>query len=212
LRQAAPGLLFGMIVAAVLIFFPSPEDILLVAAIGTLIATAWLMKNSHSLADSHCPIFLLLVLDLALVVLWVLYRGVYPLLELVGSRTTAAAALLVIVLAWEILTSGHNVTNASGALFPRPARVMLFLSYVAGVAAAALFFASVSDDHHQELWHALADGDQFVRIGISIFGFALLHTLFVQRILHWRRRTQPAPGAARPRLAISDPVLGGISS
>ena len=210
LERAAPGFLLAALAAGILVFFAQPEDVLLCVSAGTLIVLGGLWASRHRFTDIGRPAYLLLVLNISLAGLLLLYRLAFPVVfrGLTEGNPLAAGIALFLFLLWDLLVSGHGVTNRSNALFPRRARVLLFLGYVTGAAGFALLFGSIHADATQVVvWQALGDGDTFVRSGIAILGQALLCTLFVQRFLHWQYTEDIARKADSIPLAGAAPAI-----
>lgn len=95
-----------------------------------------------------------------------------------GRFTLAAAAILLLSLAWDLATSGESVTNGHGRLFPRAARVLMYCGYIALVAVAVAYFSSLHVQATGNGIEALFEADRWPRLGIALLGAPLLVTGF----------------------------------
>ncbi len=104
-----------------------------------------------------------------------------------GRVALFAGVVLVVVLVWELASSGEGLTNLHSRQFPRESRVMLYGGYILLVSAAVLFFSSLHDAVSGTLLESQFDAEQWVREGILFLGVPLVVTLFLVGIQRWRR-------------------------
>lgn len=113
--------------------------------------------------------------------------------------STVGGGLVILGLAWTLLTDA-DLANGDSRRFPRPARVLAMISYLATAALIAAFDALAADFQ--------IDLEQYVRFGGDVFGSALLIAGIWSVLTADRRRasfvtapptpTQYAPGQRAP--------------
>jgi hypothetical protein len=137
------------------------------------------------------PISLLITLTVSLELLtWVdLLFGKTT--DTTGRVALAAAAVLVVVLVWELASSGQGLTNLHSSGFPRESRVMLYGGYVLLVSAAVLFYSSLHDAESATLLRSQFDAEEWVREGILFLGVPLVITLFLIGLKRWHPASEP---------------------
>lgn len=164
--------------------------------LGTLIIVGWLMlarRVPPNREDAGRVARHLLALNLGC--------SLIALVAVVLSRASGSgerlsdwqALFVVIVLAWELVTSGDR-TNKDGDLLARHSRLLLFLGYVLAVAAAALLLAESRLSGLPSAFPPPFDSELVTRFGLLILGFPLLLYLVLPRIasavVHVPRRQQ----------------------
>lgn len=117
------------------------------------------------------------------------------------------AVVLVVGMGWDIAMSGKEITNVDGRLFPRHARVLLYLGYMILVATTVLYFSSMS---YAAGGHGAADplfdNDVWPQQGLIALGLPLLLTGFILHASRWwrLRRTVLASRARDSVAAVAD--------
>jgi hypothetical protein len=193
LSRAGPLLLF-VVVVCLSIRNPETEQLYMIAGLTTPLALVWLWRQ-RTAVDLERPLALLFSLNWSLVLLYGLVHFVYEgLSRMCDAKAEIAGVVICAALLWDLFASGHS-TNGDGALFPRRARVLLFLSYVALATSAVIFFDSLTES---TIHKPIFDPEYFIKYGLLIFGPATSVTLFVLRFGAWYSR-----GGVRSRSAFS---------
>ncbi len=136
-----------------------------------------LTKNTDSLK-------LLVGLNLAVLLLYGLSVFIYGYATETGAKVSwTEAAILFIALSWDILFSGHHITNREGWLFPRQSKVLLFFGYATLTATSVLFWTSIQDAPQlKTIIERGSDPEHFVQLGIAVLGPSLLICLSILRL------------------------------
>jgi hypothetical protein len=98
-----------------------------------------------------------------------------------GHFSLAEAGVIVVALLFDVVMSGDSITNRDGGIFPRHARVLLFLGYLVMTAVAVTFFSSEHVQATQATVEAQFDSERWVQFGLTLLGPPLLLTLFILR-------------------------------
>jgi hypothetical protein len=147
------------------------------AAVATIAASAFALLRPGRVAPRRVGSLLALCVGLqALAWFQDLYTGA---IGAGGRFTLAAAAILLLSLAWDLAMSGEAVTNGHGRLFPRAARVMMYCGYIALVAVTVAYFSSLHVEATGNGIEALFEADRWPRLGIALLGAPLLVTGFL---------------------------------
>ena len=166
------------------------EGLKSIAAMATIavVLYALAMRAFHRLI---IPISLLITLTVSLELLtWIdLLFGKTT--DTTGRVALFAAVVLVVVLVWELASSGEGLTNLHSAAFPRESRVMLYGGYVLLVTATVLFYSSLHDAESAALLHSQFDAEEWVRDGILFLGVPLVITLFLIGLKRWHPASEP---------------------
>lgn len=122
-------------------------------------------------------------LNFGLFFLSVFYWVYTQAIEVSQRRVLAQAVVLVVVLLWDLLMSGKEITNVDGPVFRRPFRVLLYLGYLMLVSSAILYFSSaLSAKSNKSIENELFEAENIVRHGIVWLGAPLLFLGFALRI------------------------------
>jgi hypothetical protein len=193
LSSLAPVVLFALIsIGEFLLHLPNERNGALPPASGVLFATAaaslgaaaLLLRSTVPVQPLKQTARLLFILNAGLLGLYLLWKVVYQAMQQSDEAVVVVAAIVLFVsVAWDILMSGRSITNVDGVLFPRRARVYLFLGYVMLTVATIVFFGSMRGEGlEHDLARLFANTDYFVQIGIAMYGPAMLLALFVLRV------------------------------
>jgi preprotein translocase subunit SecG len=150
------------------------KDLLAVTAVASLlfsllVAAAPTLRGRRSRMSSD-----LLAANLGLLLLAWLYELYGRALTVQDVSTLLAAGLLVATLLWDLVMSGHPITNLSSPAFPRPARVLLWAGYVTMVGTGVLFYSSQTAAGPGAAVSGMFETDETVRQGILWLGSAVL--------------------------------------
>ena len=113
------------------------------------------------------------------------------------TSALVAALLLLLFMLWDILMSGKEVTNIHGKIFPRHARVLLYLGYIMLVSTAIVYFSLQSNGGYRT--EPFIEAEDVVREGFLRLGLPLLLTGFILGALQWWR--EGLPGKATETVA-----------
>ncbi len=161
---------------------------MLAIAVGSLLGIMALLWVSRSGKDVRGPLFHIVVLNVGCLAIYGLAFGVYAGALAAGEQAELIEALVVFVaIVWDILVSGHSITNIEGKMFSRRSRVFLFFGYVFLVMATIVFWSSaeIIESPMKDWMKMLGSPETFVQLGIALFGPATLLTLFVLRVGKW---------------------------
>ncbi|HEX4218778.1 MAG TPA: hypothetical protein VHZ02_10445 [Acidimicrobiales bacterium] len=167
------------------------EGLKAVAAMATIAVVLYAL-GTRAFRRLMVPISLLITLTVGLELLtWIdLLFGKTT--DTAGRVALFAAVVLVLVLVWELASSGEGLTNLHSSGFPRESRVMLYGGYVLLVSAAVLFYSSLHDAKSATLLHSQFDAEEWVRDGILFLGVPLVITLFLIGLKRWQQASEPA--------------------
>ena len=193
-----PVVLFTLVLSVTWILFlvpvqdrswDSPLGLFLCVGAISLLFLGWVRWNQWSAANLAELLRLILVLNLGTLGLYWLYAVLYA-----GARKAAEdvvvidSCVILVALVWDILVSGHSITNVEGKWFPRRSRVYLFFGYVMLIVATVLFWGSVhGKEESLKIAHLYADPEGLVQMGIALYGPAMLLTLFILRLGKWSK-------------------------
>ena len=160
---------------------------MLAVALTSAVATVVIYRRRARYANVIDAMRLIVALNGSLLVLYGLARWLYPLMRHSGEQQAVIAAVIVFsVLLWDVVNSGHAMTNVDGALFPRRSRVLLFFGYVGLVASLVVFWGSVGGSNEAvEQGTYNADVDKYVQVGLLAFGPVFVLTVFAIRFGRW---------------------------
>ncbi|HEY6249369.1 MAG TPA: hypothetical protein VI685_05380 [Candidatus Angelobacter sp.] len=169
----------------------SPLGLFLCIGAISLLALSWIRWKQWPARNLAEPLRLILLLNVGTLGLYWLYAVLYA-----GARKAAEdtvmidACVILVALVWDILVSGHSITNVDGKWFPRRSRVYLFFGYVMLIVATVLFWGSVhGKEESLQVAHIYADPEGLVQMGIALYGPAMLLTLFILRMGKWSSGT-----------------------
>ncbi len=181
--RMVPILLFGVVQSVVLLCLVAPipdvtqrfAAMIFWVAAASLMGFVWLTRRRQNGEELSEPLRLLLVLNVSLLALYGLFAGVFEFARNMGDHADIVFAFVMFVaLVWDILVSGHTITNIDGGLYPRRSRLLLFFAYVTLVVATVEFFGSVrpieAPSYIEEAMKVLGDPELFVQRGIALFG------------------------------------------
>ena len=141
------------------------------------------------MADAIPLLRLLLALNVALLIV-IFISDVYALPRVaVGAWAVIVSALVIpVALLIDIALSGEGITNREGRQLPRKSRVLFFFGYILLVAAALVFFSSVTLSGGMPAG-SVTDSELSTELGILVFGVPFVLTIFL--FLAAPRRTRP---------------------
>jgi hypothetical protein len=154
-----------------------------VSPLKDLLATTAAMSSLFSLFAAAAPRLVgrrfrmsphLLAANLGLLLLAWLYELYGRALTVQDISTLLAAGLLVVTLLWDLVMSGHPITNLSSPAYPRPARILLWSGYVTMVGTGILFYSSHTAGGSGAALSGMFETDETVRQGILWLGSAVL--------------------------------------
>jgi hypothetical protein len=211
LAWLAPVFLYGFVLGLVWAFMAlpialpvaRPPALIFAVAAGTLLALALLRARASASSGLGAPMRFLFLLNLGLLLVYVLYAVVYEWAQKTGDEIVFVyVGVMFVALVWDILVSGHSITNADSPLFPRRARVFLFFGYVTLIVATLQFWSAVAvtnaNDAERFLVKLVGDPEFFVEGGIAGYAPALLITLFLLRLGRWVQRSGAHLAAPSP--------------
>jgi len=163
-----------------------PACFMFYVALASLVGLIWLRRTTPRERLDE-PLRLILILNVSMLVLDSLYAVIFAVARRAGDEIALAfASLLFLSLVWDILVSGHSITNVDRGAFPRGSRLYLFFAYVTAVIATVEFFGSATFGEaagaNSEYLKLLGDPEFFVQLGIALYGPAMLVTLFLLRL------------------------------
>lgn len=165
-------------------------------AVATLAVLAWWKIDGRSWAARRDLLALLCILNGGFAGLYLIWAVLYEWVRGAAESSDLIAGLVVFVaLLWDILISGHSVTNVDGKYFPRRSRLYLFFAFVAFAVATIVFWGSLRAAPGQSAGEVLAvssmyaDTEGLVERGIGLLGPPLLLTFFIIRLGSRRRAT-----------------------
>jgi hypothetical protein len=156
-------------------------------AVATLAALAWLAVRRRLTAERAELVTLLLVLNGGLLAIYWIDRGFASGISASGRFSIVQAVLIIAALVWDIVMSGEAITNRHSRVFPRHARVLVYLGYITAVATAVMFFSSFHFQGTGAGVESRFESETFVEVGLIFLGASLLLTLFVLRLTRLRR-------------------------
>jgi hypothetical protein len=156
-----------------------------VVALATLGLLGWMLgRRAPPAADVAEPLAMLFALNgglLVVALMAALYEG-----ALLVRFGVAQAVIVLLALLWDTTMSGEQVTNVEGRLFPRPARVLLFLGYIMLVSAAVLYFTSWQvQATGAPVAEAIFESELWPREGLLGLGVPLLFVSFTLGLTRW---------------------------
>jgi hypothetical protein len=107
------------------------------------------------------------------------------------SAVAFAAVFLVAVL-WDVLTSGEEVTNGQSLAFPRSGRVLLYLGYTLIAGSVLLYSGSIQIPVTGVLSADILSTDTNAALGLLILGLPLIGLNLAQRLRAWIALQRPA--------------------
>jgi hypothetical protein len=116
------------------------------------------------------------------------------------------ALIILVALAWDIVSSGESITNRHSDAFPRLARVALFVAYVMSVAllvmvaTAGRFVRPLTSEPIVNIFNS----EGIVGVGLIMFGAPLI---FIMAMLRLRNVLASADSQAAPVKATAQPVM-----
>ena len=195
----AATLLFGVVISLtyavqLLITFDNADrvrpdtSLLCYFGTGSLIALALLYprRNDPSMSE---PLRAVALFNAGLIGIYLLVDVVYAGMRSAGkSGPLVAAAVVLVAISWDIVTSGHSITNVDGKWFPRRSRVLLFFAFTTLAVAIVLFFGSLygGPEESQRMAETYADPEALVQMGIQWTAPSFLFTLLLLRLGKWR--------------------------
>ena len=196
LRGLAPVALYLMVVSGIncsaLLPGGNPDigpykGLQLAIGLASFAASLALYRRRSRVVDVTNAMRLIAILNFAIIFLFALIAVAYPWMQETAERQSIAEGFIVFVaLLWEVLISGHAITNVDGRFFPRKSRLLLFLGYISLVVATVVFWGSLTGNSELiETTKMMADSELFVKVGIAEFGPAIVITLFVLRFGRW---------------------------
>lgn len=175
------------------------KGFMLAVAFTSAVAAGVIYRRRARYANVPDAMRLIVALNGSLLVLYGLARWLYPLMRHSAEQQAIIAAVIVFsVLLWDVVNSGHAMTNVDGVLFPRRSRVLLYFGYVGLVASLVLFWGSVGGSK-EAVEHGTynADVDKYVQVGLLEFGPVFVLTVFALRFGRWYWSRFDAGGQAR---------------
>jgi hypothetical protein len=176
-------------------------------AIASLVGIFGLLLLRGKGYDVRDAVFYTILFNIGCALLYVLAFGVYGgALKIVAQTQVIEAVVVFFAILWDILISGHSITNTDGKMFSRRSRVYLFFGYIMMVTATVVFSdsavitqtGSANQIDLSALFRNLMNPELYVMVGIVSFGPATLLTLFLLRVTKWMpRRTNSSAQAHR---------------
>jgi hypothetical protein len=107
------------------------------------------------------------------------------------------ALIILVALAWDLVSSGESITNRHSYAFPRLARVALFIAYVTSVALLVMVATAGRFVHplSGETIANIFNSEGLVGVGLVMFGAPLI---FIMAMLRLRNVLAEADGQAAP--------------
>jgi len=212
----APTMLFGLFagISAILWSVSSPSTLIresmtvvgsayLMAAIDanivTVVLLAWMRAKGRGAGDLRPPLRILLIFNCSLCLAFILTRLYAAGLHAAESLVVIDTIFFLVAVIWDILVSGHSLTNMESPWFPRRSRVLLFFSFITLTLAFVLFWASVQGpDERLKMTRLALNPDFAILNGLVVFAPAMLLTLFVLRVGKWAAGERIFPTALVP--------------
>jgi hypothetical protein len=97
----------------------------------------------------------------------------------------AFAAVFLVAVFWDVLTSGEEITNGNSLAFPRDGRVLLYLGYTIVASSVLLYAASVQVLISGALSADALSTDNDAGLGILILGLPLVGLSLALRLGRW---------------------------
>ena len=106
------------------------------------------------------------------------------------------ALFVLVMLVWDIVSSGDAITNKHSSKFPRIARVCFFFTYIITVSLFVLLATSshLVNPASGAPVHGVFDSDKLVAVGLGLFGPAFFFLVFGLQ-MRGIRRAEPAADA-----------------
>src|SRR5262249_52409866 len=151
LDRFRPVLLFALVLATTWAIFGAPQQQYRMAANGlfffvglaSCLLLGWIRWKLWSAPNLGGLLRSVLLLNLSCLGLYFIYAVVYvKARQAAEDRVTLDACVVLVAILWDVLTSGHGITNIDGKWFPRRSRIYLFFGYVMTIVAIVLFFGS----------------------------------------------------------------------
>ena len=151
-------------------------------AIGTLLAVAyWAVRRRHDPRWRRL-LGMLLLLELALVVVDLMYWGYGREISANGQFPVLAALVIILALAWDVVMSGDSITNRHSVHFPRHTRVMLLMGYEMLVSTAVLFLSSLQVQATGGAVESLFESDRYPQSGLIQLAIPVVLVLFLLQV------------------------------
>ena len=181
--------------------FDGIEITLALVLVGIAAAAIW--KRQHRWPEA--ALLVLAVIGVAVLLLDFLFN-LYANAAGAGVLTAAGVAFLLAAFLWDVLMSG-DLTNHDGRLIRRPARVLLYMSYMLAASAATLYFASghsLGTLRMEDIFSPEAE----TALSLAFVGVAYVVATGVDRLDLVRGGASPPAGAQTPpaRGASAQPV------
>jgi hypothetical protein len=155
------------------------------ATIATFALLGWIAANSRTV-DWRTPLRILLTFNCSLGLIFLLAGSYAAGLHAAESLIVIDALIFLVAILWDILASGHSITNIESVWFPRRSRLLLFFSFISLTLACVVFFGSMDGPHENLHKFRLAlNPDLAVLYGLTLFAPAMLCALFVLRVGKW---------------------------
>lgn len=177
--------LFGLpVIPAMQPSVPAIKLIVLTATLVTLATLALRGRLTSALAE---PFAVVLSLIMGLQVIAWFFFLVLPAFSAVSSVSVMIAALFFLVaILWDLLMSGSQVTNQASVVFPREARVLLYLGYMLISSATLVYLKSVRFVDTGQIVSQGSQSDMLESFGAIGLGLPLIAYTFVQGLARWR--------------------------
>jgi hypothetical protein len=161
-------------------------SVLLIVAVASLIAAMPELLSRRRSAVPRLPLPALMNLNIGLLGLGAVLLGYDFAVRLNESAGEAAgqtinavqAIIIIIVITWDILTSGETFTNPSSEALPRTQRVLMFCSYVVFLAACITNGAPLRIFGTHDVPF---EAESWTRDGLIRLGIPYLLTVFMMR-------------------------------
>lgn len=156
------------------------------AAGGTLLIVMWIAFRRRHIEALAYPLWTSGRLTVSLLAVLLLAKAYSAFLG--GSEQSIVRSAVVFAAVFsEIMLSGHSITNANSAWFPRNSRASLFFAYVSFTLAWTLCIAAVNANPRISFLSYI-EPEFVVYRGIRVMAPALLWTLFILRMGRWYAR------------------------
>jgi hypothetical protein len=151
-------------------------------------------------------LFYTILLNVGCIALYTLAFGVYARTFKISDREQVIEAVVIFAaILWDILISGHSITNIDGKMFSRRSRAYLFFGYILMVTATVVFWdsavitqgGSVNQIDLNVLVHVAMKPEVYVTSGIVSVGPPMLLALFLLRVTKWLPRRTNSPEFAQ---------------
>ncbi len=113
-------------------------------------------------------------LNVAVLLVALVYEVYGQAILLSSIRVESEVTIFLIALALDLVTSGREITSVDGPVFPRPARLLVYLGYMMIVSTVALFIATQTFVSNGEPVPKLIESEDIVRQGLVWLGAPLL--------------------------------------